>query len=289
MKKILPVLIIGLMFAFSVKAAEEVKTTVLYKLGDKTISYRNGYDKHDQSFATILINGKEVPQIEQENFLDYVYNGESSYSLEGKEGMRGLYKTSQKNIIVFFEEKGPYEALDGLKTWRFFDVSKNKDVAIMSEAAYVNNTLYDQDFIKVNGLKILSDIDDKGCSDDNLAGKNKNEAKKYVPVFSRFFYASDMAESNNILYSSKNNSPLACNYFVGTLKYGMDEAPHFVASSIDFKMLGVNSTMSLAYFSGTGKGWTAYYAYDIKAMKITKTTLAKINKDKIKLTLVKKF
>lgn len=187
MKKILPVLIIGLMFAFSVKAAEEVKTTVLYKLGDKTISYRNGYDKHDQSFATILINGKEVPQIEQENFLDYVYNGESSYSLEGKEGMRGLYKTSQKNIIVFFEEKGPYEALDGLKTWRFFDVSKNKDVAIMSEAAYVNNTLYDQDFIKVNGLKILSDIDDKGCSDDNLAGKNKNEAKKYVPVFSRFF------------------------------------------------------------------------------------------------------
>jgi hypothetical protein len=49
------------------------------------------------------------------------------------------------------------------------------------------------------------------------------------------------------------------------------------------------SDLNSVYFSATGDGWTAYYAYDIKAGKINKTTLTKINKDKMKLTLVKKF
>ena len=55
------------------------------------------------------------------------------------------------------------------------------------------------------------------------------------------------------------------------------------------RVLGLSSDLKTFYFSAAGKDWTAYYSYDIKDNKIAETTLDKINKDKIELTLVKKF
>lgn len=253
MKKILPVLIIGLMFAFNVKAADEVKTTVLYKVGDKTISIKNNQDLQAIGQADgrgclgfrFYLDGKDILVNENES-LGYGNVGGGVCEINDS----AIYKTNFKDYFVIKNKNSDAEEIASVY-WYFVN-SKNLSVLTAFEC-------FGGDCVGFGKSGIQASLNNK----NEFVGFKVNDKFIYQPL--------KPAEVAKLNRCSEANPE--CGYF-----------PVLVQ-----RVLGLSSDLKNFYFSATGKGWTAYYAYDAKANKITKTTLAKINKDKIKLTLVKKF
>ena len=246
-------LIIGLMFAFSATAAEEVKTTVLYKLGDKTISMKNAQSLQAVGQADgmgcigfrFYLDGKDILVNEHESLGGGRVGGGVCQINDGV-----IYKTNFKDYFVLRNQNDDNDAYASVY-WYFVN-SKNLSVLTAFEC-------FGGDCVGFGKFGIQASVNNK----NEFVGFKINDKFVYKPL--------KPAEVAKLKRCSEATPE--CGYF-----------PVLVQ-----RVLGLSSDLKNFYFSATGKGWTAYYAYDIKANKITKTTLAKINKDKIKLTLVKKF
>ena len=261
MKKILPMLIIGLMFAFNAKAAEEVKTTVLYKLGDKTISYQVDASSSDGYVVNnFFVNNKQLFKVEATG-----YNNSKFI----------LHKTNLKNLVVIeskTEEMGINRYL--------YVVDLNSSTYRLIDEAYENEITYKANsHLLIDGSWIKDVYSDNGCNKELLKKDIKFGVVKTTHPIIRGYSVNEKT-----IFKTKNISDLSCEIVMGDIG---EKIVHVRESSKKF--IGIASDLNSVYFSATGDGWTAYYAYDIKAGKINKTTLTKINKDKMKLTLVKKF
>lgn len=235
---------------FSVSAST---TKVMYKSGNKTISY----SESDQGCRQFFINDVTI------------FDGKYFCANDWR-----LYSTGLKNTVVLYFNGVEADAFTSGKTWNFLNLGNSKNLSLLEEYAseFYGHKLYIND-------NIISDkINENKCNDSNIA--NMSQANKVSPVFSGLLL------NNNSAYSTNTKSPLKCIY--SALPEGDATETAQVVESTK-RILGVKSDLNTIYFSATGKGWTAYYAYNIKANKITKTTLANINKNKIKLTLVESF
>ncbi len=244
-------LIIGLMFAFNAKAADESRI-VLYESKDKTISMtkrfiRYGVDDSGYDACRLYVNDKPVTSEE---------DGLSCHDYK-------FYKTELKHIFVFYYENS---SLSDKRYWYFINSNDSNAKIVFHERGNTGQ------IEAIMDKQLQRKIDTSGC-DHEVKDKKLSSQKK--PMFLGFIV------DDKLNYTAKNPSPLSCHYY--NLDMGSQPWP------LEEKTLGLSKNGSYYYFSAAGKGWTAYYAYDIKANKITKTTLAKINKDKMKLTLVKKF
>ena len=132
-------------------------------------------------------------------------------------------------------------------------------------------------------------VNNAGCNEEGI--KSVADSKKTKPLFLGFTKGDYIAsDDDEVVYKnvSKNNY-LNCFFEYQQDNMTGETFSHVEVSPTIKKYIGVNKDLTQVYFSATGKSWTAYYSYDIKVDKIAKTTLANINKNKIKLTLVKKF
>lgn len=271
MKKLFSIVLGLAMFVVGHNALAAEQSTVLYKSGDKILTYQKvssedidgkyyGYGDIDRNYycVNLYLNNKALIGVE--------------FFCGLKKGDLNFYKTSLKNIIAFHEkaEYYPYS----ISGWHLLDMSNGKvilDVTVPNvdviDLNLGGNNIYIQDFF----------INNESCE----KAKDSKSASKTNPIFKGF-----TLKDGTSLYKTNSNvsgaicSPMRCE--------GCSNRD-FIPANTKKSILGFNKDLNKIYFSATGKDWTAYYFYDAKAKKIIKTTLAQINKDKVSITLVKKF
>lgn len=265
MKKIIPVLI-AVMFLALAENALAVGADIKFKSGDKNVVLKEVDAEPNQLCRQVYVDNKLVIDPGMTN----------GYIFCGMEGYNRVYKTDQKDIIVINTNPGDMSLLS---TWTFVNIKDSTSFDLLERGSFTINNGAESLILK--GFEIVDDIKSNKCDSDNV--KSVLQAVKTKVVFGGF-----KSDDKNIYKPNNSSSFLDCVYT--RFREGGDEDQAFVIGT-GKEIQGVSRNLSLVYFSASarGKGWTAYYAYDAKANKITKTTLAKINKDKMKLTLVKKF
>ena len=183
-----------------------------------------------------------------------------------------VYNTPLKNTVVLYFNGVEANAFSGGKTWNFLNLDSRKNFSLFEEhvSELYGHRLY------INDSNVIADrINENKCVGANVA--SMSQANKAAPVFSGLLLNGKTA------YTTNSSAPLKCIY-----DYAPEGGETKIAQVIEStkNIMGVKKDLNVVYFSVTGSGWTAYYAYDIKASKITKTTLANINKNKIELTRV---
>lgn len=183
-----------------------------------------------------------------------------------------VYKSDKKNMLaVNVASEGSSKSI----YWNLINLTDGKNFKIISNP----NGLFE-----INGRNITVSTKKNDCTgtqnmdSDYPTGSYKN---KYIaPTFVGF------KKDGKTIYqpSNPNMSEVFC------VRDCIKECIWIPNFYLSFE--GLDKNLNNVYFSGQGystqgKNWTAYYAYDIKLNKITKTTLAKINKNKIKLSVVK--
>lgn len=204
-----------------------------------------------QDDGSYLINNKKAGS------LDF-YDNDSTLS---------VYKSDIKNIVAVKVER---DTMGANKHWNLINLANGKNTYAVFNSSLV------REFV-VNNKKIEALIEDMGCAGTEgpyAANQPENAGWTYVePYFGGFL------DGDKQIYSSWAHATLTCEQVCAE---DCSWGPFFSLDIVAF-----SRNLNTVYFSGGSKDWKAYYAYDIKLNKITKTTLAKINKDKIKLTVVK--
>ena len=270
MKKIIPVLI-AVMFLALAKNALAVGADIKFKSGDKNVVLKEvdgeeDVHREDKICLQVYVNDKALALPDERLSANPVFCG--------PEGINRVYKTDQKDVIVILTNSGGYRLVD---TWTFVNIKNSTSFDLTERGSFTIDRGYES--LMLRGVEISDDIKSNKCDSDNV--RSGLQAAKTKVVFGGF-----KSNDKNIYKPNNSTSFLDCVYT--RFPEGGDENEAFVIGA-GKEIQGVSRNLNLVYFSARGKGWTAYYAYDTKANKITKTTLAKINKDKIKITLVKKF
>lgn len=240
-------LVIGLALSHQVLAVDQ-KTIYKAKFYNKDFSIQN-----DGSY---LINNKKA------GALDF-YDSASTLS---------VYKGDINNIVAVKVER---DTMGTNKHWNIINLATGKNIY-----AVFNSSLMRE--FTVNNKKISALIADESCAGiespfvESQPDSSQLERKYYVyhePYFGGFL------DGDKQIYSNWVHSTLSCEQGCA------EDCSWGPVYSLD--IIAFSKNLNNVYFSGGSKNWTAYYAYDIKLNKITKTTLAKINKDKIRLSVVK--
>ena len=254
------------------------------KLQLKPVAAENCDDNCGAAAYTTTINGKQL--LYTKSYVEANSLTDNKYIFTGDKGSFRVYKTSQPNIVAI---NYSYSEMDTRFVWKYINI---KTQEVKTYFVLRNSYLCSKD----NNLLGLGDeygldspifyvtdaIDAKNCVDGEVM--SQKTASAATPIFLGFDLVS--ADGASLpLYKAVNNSPLRCVYGYDR----MGAVYHQAACETVKKLLGIGQDLYTVYFSATGKGWTAYYAYDIKAKKIAKVTLAAVNKNIIHLTQVKKF
>ncbi len=179
-----------------------------------------------------------------------------------------------------------HEAMDlEPKDLMIFDLDSKKKITISYDNADSIGG-----YFEINNWQISDSLVGDKC--DNNSIKNQTQAGE-AKVYLKGFYLQETGTSKNsgLIYSTNSKLAVECKIDCdGGGCYGLKEGELFVhTNQSQKKFLGFSSNGDLVYFSATGKGWTAYYIYNVAQNIITETTLDNVNQNKVKLTLVKAF
>ncbi len=225
-------------------------------------------------------------------------------------GALKFYNTSKKNIKVM-----SLQSEDGDRTWDFFNVDNGQTLSLAQNGdnLYIYEIRSGQDSHSqlVDGdMQLISKSESGACNDDKVKSALTATKVNPAPVFSGFYVQMASIPVNaKAAYIPKNkNSELNCkfscsegsNCIVGLAPedwhipsgapdgdIGQDRWLTAMVVNPTLNILGLSPNLNQVYFSATGKNWTAYYSYDRKTKKVAKISLAKINKDKLKLVMLK--